>query len=384
MKILILADDFTGAMDTGCQFAATGLETYVLASPQTEEVPEAEVLVVNTESRHLTPGEAYRVTEEILRKLAPQCETVYIKTDSALRGNISAVLAAAVAVVGVPVQYVPSYPQVGRTMSAGYVYIEDDLLEHSVFARDPRSPMLISKAADIIRMDYPLTCRLIRANEEYQETPGVDVYLYDCESVSAMRKIAGSLAENGRMRLIGGCAGLAGALAPYIGRKKQKRQRVASPGALIVSGSANAVTFDQLSRRGNARMVNLAREEICLPAGVECLKDGESLILAAACSQQDIVQDAPESYHQELGEKIAGITEELLRQSGIRNLAVFGGDTVQAILKRLGCTMVHVLGSLEEGVPVCEADGLCLITKSGGLGGPDVVGHIIEYLTGGR
>ena len=48
MKILILADDFTGAMDTGCQFAATGLETYVLASPQTEEVPEAEVLVVNT------------------------------------------------------------------------------------------------------------------------------------------------------------------------------------------------------------------------------------------------------------------------------------------------------------------------------------------------
>ena len=181
------------------------------------------------------------------------------------------------------------------------------------------------------------------------------------------------------MRLIGGCAGLAGALAPYIGRTRQKRPRVVSPGALIVSGSANAVTFDQLSRRGNARMVNLAREEICLPAGVECLKAGESLILAAACSQQ-----APESYHQELGEKIAETTEKLLRQSGIRNLAVFGGDTVQAILKRLGCTMVHVLGSLEEGVPVCEADGLCLVTKSGGLGGRDVVGHIIEYLTGGR
>ena len=377
MKLLILADDFTGAMDTGCQFARNRIPTWILTSPELRELPRAQVLVINTQSRHAVPSEAYRIVQNTLAALKDAFDSIYIKTDSAFRGNISAALAAAVDTVGVPARFVPSYPQVGRTLLAGRIYIGEELLEHSVFSRDPRTPMTLSKAADIIRMDYPL-----------QVSAVAQVYLYDCTSLDSLSKITRRLFEQDRLRLIAGCAGLAGVLAPHLTPEYSLKVRPHKKGGvLIVSGSANAVTFEQLIRRRNARMVNLAREEVRLDAAARCLEEGETLILAASCSAEDIVKDAPEGYHRQLAEKISYYTRELLRLSGVRNLAVFGGDTVQSILEALGCVQVRALGDLEEGVPVCSAQTregtLRLVTKSGGLGSISVVPRIIEYFTGG-
>ncbi|MBQ7916956.1 MAG: hypothetical protein IJ315_09280, partial [Firmicutes bacterium] len=285
--------------------------------------------------------------------------------------------------------FVPSYPQVNRTLEAGVVYIDDELLEYSVFAKDPRSPMNISVATDIIKMDYPLKCHLVRERAGYEKKGDTQIYLYDCTSVVSMEQIAAGLANNHRLRLIGGCAGLAGALAPYIGGIQQQPMSIKDAGgALIVSGSANAVTFSQLSRREGAQTVNLAREEIRMDACVDVLKNGENLIIAAACTVEDVTRDAPASYHNELAEKISSGTEELLARSRCKNLAVFGGDTVQAILTRLECSQVEVLGNLEEGVPMCNAltklGEIRLVTKSGGLGSPHVIRHIIQYFRGGK
>ena len=94
MKMLILADDFTGAMDTGCPFAQEGLSTSVYMESPEETRSSDEVLVVDTQTRHKMPGEAYQITQGLLRRLAPQYDSIYIKTDSAFRGNLSAVLAA--------------------------------------------------------------------------------------------------------------------------------------------------------------------------------------------------------------------------------------------------------------------------------------------------
>lgn len=387
MKLLILADDFTGAMDTGCQFARNKIPTWILTSPRTQELPDSQVLVVNTQTRHADPSEAYRIVQETLRGLKDTFDSIYIKTDSAFRGNISASLAAAVDTVGVPLRFVPSYPQVGRTLLAGRIYIGEDLLEHSVFSRDPRTPMRISKASDIIRMDYPLRVSAV-PEPGHLETEDAQVYVYDCTSLNSLSEIAEQLFLRKRLRLIGGCAGLAGILAPHLVPKcSQKMKQRRTGGVLIVSGSANAVTFAQLVKRKDAHMINLAREEVCMDAAAKCLANGETVIIAAACSAEDIVQDAAQSYHLELADKISSYTQELLQRSGIRNLAVFGGDTVQSILERLECRQVEALGDLEEGVPVCAAQTrlgtLHLVTKSGGLGSASVVPGIIQYFTGG-
>ena len=62
LLLLILADDFTGALDTGVQFAACGIPTRVVVGEQVDfAANDAAVLVVDTETRHLPAAEAYAV-----------------------------------------------------------------------------------------------------------------------------------------------------------------------------------------------------------------------------------------------------------------------------------------------------------------------------------
>ena len=97
-KLLILADDFTGALDTGVQFAVRGARTCVVTDPAYDFAHAEEgvqVLVMDAETRHLTAGEAYGVVfRAVKRALDAGFTHIYKKTDSALRGNIGAELTA--------------------------------------------------------------------------------------------------------------------------------------------------------------------------------------------------------------------------------------------------------------------------------------------------
>ena len=94
--LLIIADDFTGALDTGVQFAACGISTKVVVDPETDlSGDRAQVLVVDTETRHLPAGEARSVVLRLaVRARKAGIPYIYKKTDSALRGNIGAELEA--------------------------------------------------------------------------------------------------------------------------------------------------------------------------------------------------------------------------------------------------------------------------------------------------
>ncbi|WP_276693477.1 four-carbon acid sugar kinase family protein, partial [Acidaminococcus massiliensis] len=61
MELLILADDLTGALDTGIQFVAAGASTRVVLDPHydlRQVDPDVQVLVVDTESRHIAQEDA--------------------------------------------------------------------------------------------------------------------------------------------------------------------------------------------------------------------------------------------------------------------------------------------------------------------------------------
>ena len=92
LLLLIIADDFTGALDTGVQFAAYGAATRVMVKDQVDFAScDAQVLVVDTETRHLPPEKAYQIVEELTRAACRAgIRYIYKKTDSALRGNIGA------------------------------------------------------------------------------------------------------------------------------------------------------------------------------------------------------------------------------------------------------------------------------------------------------
>src|SRR5689334_18836109 len=98
VKLLIIADDFTGAHDTGVQFAARGAATVVVTDLNYDFrsiEKRVEVLVMVAETRHLKPQDAYNIVYSIVhRALQAGIAYIYKKTDSALRGNIGSELTA--------------------------------------------------------------------------------------------------------------------------------------------------------------------------------------------------------------------------------------------------------------------------------------------------
>ena len=104
-KLLVIADDFTGGLDTGVQFARQGITTRVMVNPDEAGdwwESDSQVLVAVTESRHLPPEAAYAVVFRIVAEAKRAgISYIYKKTDSALRGNIGAELSAALAASGV-------------------------------------------------------------------------------------------------------------------------------------------------------------------------------------------------------------------------------------------------------------------------------------------
>ena len=78
-KLLVLADDFTGGLDTGAQFAAAGIPTVVTTNPAycAADHEEDTVLVVDVETRHLLPEKARQIVEQTIR--APMALRIFIR-----------------------------------------------------------------------------------------------------------------------------------------------------------------------------------------------------------------------------------------------------------------------------------------------------------------
>ena len=121
LLLLILADDFTGALDTGVQFAACGIPTRVVVGEQVDfAANDTAVLVVDTETRHLPAAEAYAVIAKLTREaMSAGVFSIYKKTDSALRGNIGAELSALLKTSGErQLPFLPAFPQIASGRAA--------------------------------------------------------------------------------------------------------------------------------------------------------------------------------------------------------------------------------------------------------------------------
>ena len=95
VKLLMIADDFTGALDTGVQFAVRGAKTCVVTDPDydfSHTRADVQVLVLDAETRHLEAEKAYKTVFRVVKDaLEAGFSYVYKKTDSALRDRKSVV-----------------------------------------------------------------------------------------------------------------------------------------------------------------------------------------------------------------------------------------------------------------------------------------------------
>lgn len=159
VPFVILADDLTGATDTGVKFANRGLTTFAVSSSSKEMeffkiMKMADVLAVYTDTRGVPSGEAYQKIQQVTQKLLGSgIREIYKKVDSTLRGNIGFEIDAILdesnyegALVAV------SSPEQKRVVIGGIHLVEEIPLEATGVAKDPISPVKGSRVSTIIQM----------------------------------------------------------------------------------------------------------------------------------------------------------------------------------------------------------------------------------------
>ncbi|WP_167577809.1 four-carbon acid sugar kinase family protein [Ammoniphilus sp. YIM 78166] len=411
-KAIIISDDLTGANDTGVQFAKQGLSTISLLDLSAKDsIPESDIWVVNAETRSMDGESAYEKMKAISKQL-PILEVpfVYKKIDSTLRGHIGREVDALMehgsfdaAVV------VPAYPKNGRKTVGGYHMIHQFLVEDSVIASDPTSPVkesylpdLLSKQShqsvghveikEIRKGESSLMARILSKVEK-----GNRILTFDCASELDLNGIADAVCASGLRVLWVGSAGLAQSLSGKMGLKRTEpfmiRERAGK--TLVVAGSVCSITREQVS------ILSEQQGYCVITANPLALVDEEQRELEAirlvqqileAIDQQknpvlttDISKSTPS--HLELASQLGKIAAEVHARSSLKGLVLTGGDIAYRTCHKLEARVLQILGEVEEGIPFAQilggrAQSLPVVTKSGAFGTPYSLVHAVNKIEG--
>lgn len=252
--LLLIADDFTGALDTGVQFATSGASTRVITGQNprlSQYLDTCQVLVVDAETRHVSARRAYDIVYEIaVQAAALQIPHIYKKTDSALRGNVGAELAALLDATGEKtLPFLPAFPQMDRNTVSGVHYIAGVPVAESVFGIDPFEPVLSSCVAELIGTQTSIPARSFPAVTG-ENIPSEDgIWIFDAASLENLRTTGHALAVHNKLRIMAGCAGF-GAVLPellHLGSHTVKPIFDLDPRFTVVCGSVNPITVAQVA-----------------------------------------------------------------------------------------------------------------------------------------
>ncbi len=257
VTLLIIADDFTGALDTGVQFAASGANTRVVTSIDYDfgKVDcEVQVLVMDAETRHLSAKEAYDIVYKITQRAVGQrIPYLYKKTDSALRGNIGSELTAMLkAGGGKMLSFLPAFPKMKRCTIEGIHYVEGVPVDKSVFGKDPFEPVTCSYIPDIIRSQSQVNVSVKDQSgfkdERVTDNPNEPtLFVWDAQKDEELEILGRYLYEKDQMHLTAGCAGFAAVLPELLGIKGEKQRNIKLNSSLmVICGSVNPITTSQL------------------------------------------------------------------------------------------------------------------------------------------
>ncbi|WP_101297014.1 four-carbon acid sugar kinase family protein [Halegenticoccus soli] len=426
---LVVADDLTGAMDTGHEFAARGLSTLVLLGEGrgeggSDDADDADVLVANTDSRYLPAEDAASAVDRALS--SRDTSVVYKKVDSTLRGNLVAETDAAIRSANADAALVaPAFPRNGRTTACGYHLVDGWLVTDTAAGRDPDRPVetahLPTRFGD---SSHPVRRvgveRAAAGSEAVRDAlrefaaDGPAVVVADAVAERHLEALADGAATSGLSVVYVGSAGLARHVSVAA---EGRKGRVSPPDptadgpegpALAVAGSTNPRTLEQVRALPDELLVELDLEatvadpdRAASDAAERCLDrldaGGDAVLVSARTADDaDVALRAGRArgvgewdVRERVSTALAGAVERVWDRVQPRGLFATGGAVAISVLGALGATGVRLAGSeVEAGVPVGRidggrADGTPVVTKAGAFGSTEAISNCLAVL-GGR
>lgn len=408
VKLLVIADDFTGALDTGVQFRAKGTVLRLITGNRNvfdDLDPETQVLIVDAETRHLTAREAGDIVGSIVEDaVRAGVNCIYKKTDSGLRGNIGSELTAVLKNSGQKyLHFIPAFPAMNRITKNGVHYIDTIPVAQSVFGADPFEPVRFSQVSQIIHSQCETAVVMDR-----QQRPEAGIVLHNAQTQQDLARIASDLKQSGELKLIAGCAGFASAL-PELLELEPADNRIPAfvPRLLTICGSVNPITLGQLDA-AEAREVPRIRLNIdqkldngwlgspaaraAIHAWSVLAQNHNSMIIECDGLSQP---EALEKTRKELGmgleqmrcrisQTMGSILRQLLDLGLDATLLVTGGDTLMAFMDQIGQNELVPICELTAGVVLSQityrGHSYNLLSKSGGFGTAELLENLEKLL----
>jgi D-threonate/D-erythronate kinase len=393
-RLIIVADDLTGAMDVAGPLASRGLPTWAVACVErcaAQQLAGAEVVSINADTRHLSAERAARRVRSVVRELVrPGSEILIKKIDSTLRGNVVVETLAMLEESGRRTAVVaPAFPRQGRTVVEGVVRVHGVPLADTHFARDAQSPPPLEPLHVLFRRaDAHADVRLVQRGASIALTHGEprQILVVDSASDEDLRATVRTLRGHLSDVLLVGSAGIAEALAE-VHFEHATAASVVTPALagslLFVVGSRAEPSAQQASalvEAGSARIVDAPNGLIDIDAALHAT---ESVLVLKATADVAGSEKDPVEVAQRLAEGVAA----LLERRPVAAVVATGGDTAVAILQRLSQAMLRVMGNLLPGIPLgrIHAGGreLWFVTKAGGFGARDTFVTIAHRLRSG-
>lgn len=412
-----VADDYTGASDLANTFSKNGLRTVqtIGAPPDSLPLPDVDAVVVALKIRSVAADEAVNAARKAREWLTARgakhvmykiCSTF----DSTDAGNIGPVTEAFRADAGAGTIIVtPAFPETGRSVYLGHLFVNGELLSESPLKDHPLNPMRDSNLVRVLARQSKAPVGLLDLAAIARGPEAVDAALAGFSAKGFGATIADAVFETdletlGRAALqspvstgaSGLGLGLARALAGSGVRHTPKLDPVGGLAA-IVAGSCSKATLEQLAIAESSIPVLRLDTDALMRGDAEVVRAiawaGERIaqgpVAIAASAAPDAVQRMQEKYGRDAaGHAIEQATSRIaaeLVSRGVKRLVVAGGETSGAAVDRLQIPAFLVGPEIAPGVPVLRAVGgphsaMHLALKSGNFGGPDFFARALSMM----
>ena len=402
-----IADDFTGATDLANNLVRAGMRVVqTIGVPDGPLDAEVDAVVVALKSRTVAPSDAVAQSLDALAWLQAQgAQQIYFKYcstfDSTAQGNIGPVTEALLDALKTDFTIATSaFPDNGRTVFKGHLFVGEVLLNESGMQNHPLTPMTDPNLVRVMQaqtrrkvglIDHKAVAQgeaAIRARIDALRAQGIGVAIVDAVSNDDLLRLGPALKA---MPLITAGSGVAIGLPANFGLAPSPQASRLPPATglqAVVSGSCSVATNKQVAHFIAAGRPAFEVDPLRLAAGDDVAAAALAWAAPLLASGPVLVYSTAEpgavkSVQAQLGVEAAGEMVERciatiargLVERGVRQLIVAGGETSGACVQALCITQMQIGPQIDPGVPWCHAvtagAGLHLTLKSGNFGTDD-------------
>jgi uncharacterized protein YgbK (DUF1537 family) len=410
MTILLgcIADDFTGATDLASMLVRSGMRTVQLIGVPDEpvDIGGADAIVIALKSRTIAARDAIDQSLDALAWLkgegARQILFKYCSTfDSTEKGNIGPVTEALMQELGADLTIAcPAFPENGRTVYQGHLFVGDRLLSESSMRHHPLTPMTDSDLVAVLGRQSEGKVGLLPFDVVHQGPDAIRDAIDELRASGARQAIADAVTDEhlialghaaDQLSLITGGSGIAMGLpdnfrkAGLLEETDQADQLPSVEGqSVILAGSCSSATRAQIVNfSGPAHKIDvyaLCRGEDEVDRALrfaDAMLGEEPILISASASPDDVARVQDRFGREQAGAIVEDALASIalgLRDRGVRRFVLAGGETSGAIVNALGVRGLHIGGTIDPGVPWTTSLGdqpLALALKSGNFGGVD-------------